>query len=119
MEEVLQTCATYVGLAIEAVAISLIALGALEAVIGIVRVVLNPATTNQNRRQVWLRFASWLVAGLTFQLAADIVGTSFAHGWDELGRVAAIAVIRTGLSYFLDREVADTRALQHRTKPQE
>ena len=42
------------------------------------------------------------MAGLTFQLAADIVHTTVTPGWDEIGRVAAIAVIRTFLTFFLD-----------------
>jgi len=114
MESLLHDIAHYVALAIEAIAIAIIAFGALEAVFGIARVGLNSATTNDDRRAVWLTFARWLVAGLTFQLAADVVNTSFAPTWDELGHLAAIAAIRTFLSYFLDREVEDTRERQHR-----
>ena len=117
MESLLHDIARYVALAIEAIAIAIIAFGALEAVIGIVRVGLSSATTNDDRRAVWLTFARWLVAGLTFQLAADLVNTSFAPTWDELGHLAAIAAIRTFLSYFLDREVEDTRERQHRKGP--
>jgi uncharacterized membrane protein len=113
LESVLHAIAHYVALAIEAIAIAIIAFGALEAVVGMVRAGLNSATSNDDRRAVWLSFARWLVAGLTFQLAADVVNTSFAPTWDELGHLAAIAAIRTFLSYFLDREVADTRARQH------
>ena len=52
-----------------------------------------------------LGFAHWLIAGLTFQLAADIVHTTVTPGWDEIGRVAAIAAIRTFLTFFLDRDI--------------
>ena len=113
MEEMLQHFAHYVALGIEVIAIVLIAGGAVEALVGILRVVGRAGTTNQDRRHVWLMFARWLVAGLTFQLAADLVNTSFEPTWDELGRLATIAVIRTFLSFFLDRELADTRVLQH------
>lgn len=113
MEIMLHEIAHYVALAIEAVAIAIIAFGALEAVIAIVRVGVLPGMTNDDRRAVWLTFARWLVAGLTFQLAADLVNTSLAPTWDELGHLAAIAAIRTFLSYFLDREVEDTRDRQH------
>jgi len=65
------------------------------------------------RRHIWLVYARWLVAGLTFQLAADIVGTSLATSWEELARLAVIAVIRTLLSFFLDKELECTRRLQH------
>jgi uncharacterized membrane protein len=114
MEERLHAIAQFVALWIEAIAIVIIAAGALEAVIGVVRYVSHSGSgRGQERRGVWLEFARWLVAGLTFQMAADIVNTSFEPTWDELGRLGLIAVIRTFLSYFLDREVSDTRSLQH------
>jgi len=72
---------------------------------------------NIENRAVWLDFARWLVAGLTLQLAADIVQTTIAPTWDEVGRVAAIAAIaaiRTFLTFFLDRDMDAVRELQHR-----
>ena len=112
MEELLHGVAHYVALAAEAVAILIIAVGIIEAMIGIGRVMVRPASTNMEKRAVWLAFAQWLVAALTFQLAADIVSTSFSPSWDEVGRLGVIAVIRTFLSYFLDREVDTNRELQ-------
>jgi uncharacterized membrane protein len=112
MEALLHEIARYVALAIEAIAIAIIAIGAIEAVIGIARVQLRSESTNRDRRAVWLMFARWLVAGLTFQLAADVVSTSFSPTWDEVGHLAAIAVIRTFLSFFLDREMEDRMELQ-------
>jgi uncharacterized membrane protein len=114
MEELLHTIAHYVALCIEVIAIALITGGAIEALVGIARVAMRSDATNQDRRTVWLMFARWLVAGLTFQMAADVVNTSFEPTWDELGRLATIAAIRTFLSFFLDREVEDTRDLQRR-----
>jgi uncharacterized membrane protein len=114
MEVRLHAISHFVSLWIEAIAIVIIAFGVIEALIGIVRYALRPGVeTSQERRRVWLDFARWLVAGLTFQMAADIVNTSFEPTWDELGRLGLIAVIRTFLSFFLDREVGDTRTLQH------
>jgi uncharacterized membrane protein len=112
MQPLLQEIAHFIALGIEAIAIAIIAAGALEAVVGIVHTEIHSQTTNRERRDVWLKFARWLVAGLTFQMAADIVNTSFEPTWDELGRLGAIALIRTFLSFFLDREVQDTRNLQ-------
>ena len=39
--------------------------------------------------------------GLEFQLAADIVRTAIEPSWQQIGQLAAIATIRTGLNYFL------------------
>jgi hypothetical protein len=43
---------------------------------------------------------------LEFQLAADIIGTAIAPSWEQIAQLAAIALIRTFLSYFLNREIS-------------
>ena len=60
-------------------------------------------------REVWLRLGHWLVAGLTFQLAADVLETAITTSWDEVARLAAIAAIRTFLNYFLERDLGEIR----------
>jgi uncharacterized membrane protein len=52
-----------------------------------------------------LLFGRFLVMALEFQLAADIVGSVIAPSWEQIGQLAAIALIRTFLSYFLNREI--------------
>jgi uncharacterized membrane protein len=64
------------------------------------------------KRDVWLRLGRWLVAGLTFQLAADILETAVTASWDEVGRLGAIAVIRTFLNFFLERDLTEVRQSQ-------
>lgn len=105
METLLHTAASYLALILEGLALLVIAFGAVEAVLDILRVATARAKGDHPRRAVWLRFARWLVAGLTFQLAADIVHTTVAPTWDDIGRVAAIAAIRTVLTFFLDRDI--------------
>ena len=113
MEELLILTARYVALGLNALAILAIGIGAVEAVAGIARSMFAGGDHDE-RREVWLSFARWLVSGLTFQLAADIVQTTAAPTWDEIGRVAAIAGIRTFLTYFLDRDI---EAANERTRP--
>ena len=118
MESMLHEIAHHIALVIEAIAIAVIAIGAIEAVVGIARLAMRSDATNDDRRAIWLNFAHWLVAGLTFQLAADVVNTSFEPTWDEIGHLAAIAAIRTFLSFFLDRELdAHERQKQGRERP--
>lgn len=50
-----------------------------------------------------------LALALEFLLAADIVRTAVAPTWSDISRLAAIAVIRTGLNYFLQRDIEETR----------
>ncbi|MBF9133783.1 DUF1622 domain-containing protein [Plantactinospora sp. S1510] len=52
-----------------------------------------------------LSLGRFLTLGLEFQLAADILRTAVSPSFGQLGRLAAIATIRTALNYFLGREV--------------
>jgi uncharacterized membrane protein len=53
-----------------------------------------------------LSLSRFLVLGLEFQLAADILRSALAPSFQEIGQLAAIAAIRTALNYFLNREIA-------------
>jgi uncharacterized membrane protein len=48
-----------------------------------------------HERDVWLRLGRWLVAGLTFQLAADVLETAITTSWDEVAGVGGGGAIRT------------------------
>jgi uncharacterized membrane protein len=104
MDEQLRAIAHYVALAIEAGAIVLIACGAAVAFYRMLLASVQHAPTPV-KRLIFFRFAQWLIAGLAFQLAADIVNTTVAPDWNQVGHLAAIAVIRTFLSYFLDHDM--------------
>jgi len=89
---------------LDAIALLVIVVGTAEVLVKVARAVISPLG-NQAARIAWLRYARWLVAALTFQLAADIIETSISTSWQTIGRVGAIAVIRTFLNYFLERDV--------------
>jgi len=96
---------------IDALALVIIVVGTVEAFVGGLRAMLG-SRSGHERRDIWLRYARWLVAGLTFQLAADIIETSITTDWQAVGRIAAIALIRTFLNYFLDRDLEEVRRRQ-------
>ncbi|HEX5170774.1 MAG TPA: DUF1622 domain-containing protein [Cyclobacteriaceae bacterium] len=52
-----------------------------------------------------LNLGKKLALALEFLLAADILRTAVAPTWDEIGKLSAIAVLRTMLNYFLEREL--------------
>ena len=89
---------------IDAMALLVILVGTIEVAVKVVRAAFKPLG-DQAFHLAWLRYARWLVAGLTLQLAADIIETSISTSWQTIGRVGAIAVIRTFLNYFLERDV--------------
>ncbi len=93
---------------IDAVALVVIVAATLQALVSVLRSLVK-STLERDRREVWMRYARWLIAGLTFQLAADIIETSITTDWEAIARVAAIAVIRTFLNYFLEKDFNEVR----------
>jgi uncharacterized membrane protein len=87
-------------------------LGALVIAVGVVQVlVLLTDHALRHRGEsfapVRMSFARYLTLALELQLAADILSTSVAPTWDRIGKLAAIAVIRTALNYFLNKELRE------------
>ena len=58
-----------------------------------------------------------MTLALEFQVGADILSTAIAPGWEQIGKLAAIVVIRTVLNYFLTREVENEQKREEAAKP--
>ena len=52
-----------------------------------------------------LQLGRWLAISLEFLLAADILLTAIAPTWDDIGKLGAIAFLRTALNFFLQKEI--------------
>lgn len=89
---------------IEACGAVVIMIGAIVAIAKFV-IALGRRDINQFS-SVRLSLARFLVLGLEFQLAADVLRTAISPSFDEIGKLAAIATIRTVLNYFLNCEIA-------------
>jgi uncharacterized membrane protein len=57
-----------------------------------------------------LDLGRFLALGLEFQLAADLLRTAVTPTFAEIGKLGAVAAIRTTLNYFLGRETREERA---------
>ncbi len=97
---------------INAIASLIIIFGTLEMAITCLHVAFVRPKTGHELRDGYLRYARWLMAGLTFQLATDIITSALAPSWDDIGRLAAIAVIRTFLNFFLERDILEASKAQ-------
>ncbi|CDZ68263.1 Hypothetical protein NGAL_HAMBI2605_65480 [Neorhizobium galegae bv. orientalis] len=111
MRDILVVATEYAIITIDMLALLVIFVGTLEATYAIARLVVS-SVDERRRQEIWLRYGRWLVAGLTFQLAADIVETSITEDWMSIGRIAAIAMVRTFLNYFLERDLGEVRTRQ-------
>ena len=105
MEDVLLGMARFVALGLDAMAVAIVGYGAVEAFIRLVGIGIAANGSHGARKAIWQRFGVWLLLGLEFELAADIVGTVVSPTWRDIGELAAIAVIRTFLNYFLEKDV--------------
>jgi uncharacterized membrane protein len=105
MEEIFKTFAGYVALGVEAAAALLIVIGAAEALLVMLHRFVTRQVSPGIRKETWGRFGVWLLLGLEFELAADIVRTAIAPSWNDIGQLAAIAGIRTFLNYFLEKDI--------------
>ncbi len=106
LEQLFAQFVKIVDLTAEFVGVLCIAYGVLEAAVMSVSVVIRRRLTiRHQRKEIFARFASWIILALEFALAADIVRTAIAPTWNDVGLLAAIAAIRTALNYFLERDL--------------
>lgn len=95
---------------VDLMAVAIVLAGSAIAFVQGARWLLSPAYASRTTiRIVWIRYARWLVAALTFQLAADIAETVIAPSWEDVGKLGAIALIRTFLNFFLERDLREMR----------
>lgn len=114
IEGQVQAGVEWLRLFVEALGAMVIAAGVVLVVIGLVRH--HFVERGGSFTPIRLTFARYLVLALELQLAADILSTSVAPTWDRIGKLAAIAVIRTVLNYFLSKELqAESKAELRKT----
>ena len=107
MEELFHSFANWLALLVEMVAVLVVAFGALEAFAKLLWIVITPGATHGERKAIWRRFGMWLLLGLEFELAGDIIDSVISPTWQDVGMLGAIAVIRTFLNYFLERDLEE------------
>jgi uncharacterized membrane protein len=105
-----QQAVQWIRLAIEATGALIVSLGVLIALWAFVRAFrrrLDPRYAAEGYNGVRLTLARYLALALEFQLGADILSTAIAPSWTAIGKLGAIAIIRTALNYFLGKEMRE------------
>jgi uncharacterized membrane protein len=105
MEEIFKQIAGWMATGVECAAAVIICYGALEALVGAGYAIVKKRSKSGLRKDTWMRFAIWLLLGLEFELSADIIRTAIAPTWTDISQLAAIALIRTFLNYFLEKDL--------------
>jgi len=110
LEILLQEGVRWLRLGIEMTGALIVGIGAVLAIGLYVRSVLSRRSANFNA--IRLVLARYLALALEFQLGSDILSTAVNPQPGQIAQLAAIAVIRTGLNYFLGREIKEEQAAQ-------
>ena len=104
-ESTIGNAVQWLRLIVETTGAVIIGMGVVVAVYQFIRALFPPRIDGFN--EIRLTLARFLALALEFQLGADILSTAIAPSWDQIGKLGAIAVIRTGLNYFLTREMRE------------
>ena len=104
-------------LGIETVGVVLVATGVCVAIAQLARVLVARQPTEFT--DIRLTLARYLALALEFELGADILGTAVSPSWDQIGKLGAVAVIRTGLNFFLSMEMRQEKTLEKGKTPKD
>jgi uncharacterized membrane protein len=109
-EEHIVAVVQWLRLAVETVGVGLVAIGVAVAILQLLRSAHIFRGTGFTSARLTL--ARYLALALEFQLGADILSTAIAPSWEQLGKLGAIAIIRTGLNFFLSHEMKQEQQMQ-------
>ncbi|CAA9271301.1 MAG: protein of unknown function DUF1622 [uncultured Chthoniobacterales bacterium] len=114
IEEHVVTAVQWLRLGVEVIGAALVAVGVVVAIVHLCRSAwVHRATRFTSTRLILARY---LALALEFQLGADILSTAVAPSWDQIGKLGAIAVIRTVLNFFLSREMKEEEEMVEHEK---
>jgi uncharacterized membrane protein len=107
----LETFVSFLKFVLEAISAMCVAIGLMGSLIKAVDFARRSRDFLQNLPAIRVQFGSWLALALEFQLAADIVATTINPTWESLGALGLLALIRTFLNIFLQRELQEQERL--------
>jgi uncharacterized membrane protein len=116
IEEELVHAVEWLRIGVEAMGVFIVGLGAIIATYQFFFTIVIQRSANFTYARFTM--ARYLAVALEFQLGADILSTAVAPSWDQIGKLAAIAVIRTGLNFFLAREMKEQQEVLERSETQ-
>ena len=119
MEEFIKAATFLLARWIEAGAAIVIAIASLRSFGNFLYAIGTDRSLMVPKEEIRLSLGRSLALALELELGADILKTAVAPTWNDIGLLAAIAVLRTALNYFLERELrnAEKRGDTQREKP--
>ena len=101
------------------ISFAIMAYGALLAIINLIRAEIARFSGKFNIERVSVirrNFGNYLLLGLEFLIAADIIQTIITPTLEELAILGGIVVVRTVLNYFLNKEIESVKLMKSRSE---
>lgn len=109
MEEIAKNITIHISHGLEIIAAVVIAAALLRLLIEYFQSV-TKLKSGLSAMEARVQFGSAVAVALELLLGADVLATAVAPTWDEIGKLAAIATIRTVLNFFLERELKHSKS---------
>ena len=104
MEEIAKQVTINVSHAVEILAAIIIGIAVIKTLLNYFSLI-KSASSQITKEEIRVQFGSSVAVSLELLLGADVLATAVAPSWDDIGKLAAIAVLRTALNYFLEKEL--------------
>lgn len=104
MEEIAKNITINVSHGVEVMAAIIIGIAVIKTLVNYI-FLLKSNIQKKSKEIIRLEFGSSVAVSLELLLGADVLATAVAPSWNDIGKLAAIAIIRTLLNYFLGKEL--------------
>jgi uncharacterized membrane protein len=111
MEEIAKQVTITISLAVEILAAIIIGVAVIKTLLNYFLLLRTPFS-KISKEEIRVQFGGSVAVSLELLLGADVLATAVAPSWDELGKLAAIAIIRTALNFFLERELKHIKEMK-------
>lgn len=106
MENIAKIVTQYIGHTVEILAAIIVGLAVINTITSY-SVNFKKRKNFISKEEIRVQFGSSVAISLELLLGADVLATAVAPNWNDIGKLAAIAVLRTALNYFLARELGE------------
>lgn len=104
MEEIAKSVTALISHTVEIFAAIIIGIAVIKTIVGYLAN-MGGMRYHTSKETLRVRFGSSVAVSLELLLGADVLSTAVAPSWNDIGKLAAIAVLRTALNYFLEKEL--------------
>ncbi len=104
MEEIAKQTTLVISRAAEILSAFIIGVAVIKVLINYLTRI-HPSNIKISKEEIRVHFGGSVAVALELLLGADVLATAVAPSWNDIGKLAAIAILRTALNFFLDKEL--------------